>query len=68
MRIILWNGERNVLKKIVFPKIQTYTPHDYETVIQNMRDYIYFLKKLLSLHRIISYSVRNLFFTCIHES
>jgi len=26
-------------KKIVFPKMQTYTLHDYETVIQHMRDY-----------------------------
>ena len=26
-------------KKIVFPKMQTYSLHDYETVIQHMRDY-----------------------------
>ena len=26
-------------KKIVFPKMQTYTLHDYETVIEHMRDY-----------------------------
>ena len=26
-------------KKIVFPKIQTYSLHDYETVIEHMRDY-----------------------------
>ena len=26
-------------KKIFFPKMQTYTLHDYETVIQHMRDY-----------------------------
>ena len=26
-------------KKTVFPKMQTYTLHDYETVIQHMRDY-----------------------------
>jgi hypothetical protein len=26
-------------KKIVFPKMQTYTLHDYETVIQHMHDY-----------------------------
>ena len=25
-------------KKIVFPKMQTYTLHDYETVIEHMRD------------------------------
>ena len=26
-------------KKIVFPKMQTYSLHDYETVIEHMRDY-----------------------------
>ena len=26
-------------KKIVYPKMQTYSMHDYETVIQHMRDY-----------------------------
>ena len=26
-------------KKIVFPKMQTYSLHDYETVIKHMRDY-----------------------------
>ena len=26
-------------KKVVFPKMQTYSLHDYETVIQHMRDY-----------------------------
>ena len=26
-------------KKIVYPKIQTYTLHDYETVIEHMREY-----------------------------
>ena len=26
-------------KKIVYPKMQTYSLHDYETVIQHMRDY-----------------------------
>ena len=32
-------GEMTDGKKIVFPKMQTYTLHDYETVIQHMRDY-----------------------------
>ena len=32
-------GEMIDGKKIVFPKMQTYTLHDYETVIQHMRDY-----------------------------
>ena len=26
-------------KKIVFPKMQTYSLHDYETVIKHMREY-----------------------------
>ena len=32
-------GEMTDGKKIVFPKMQTYSLHDYETVIQHMRDY-----------------------------
>ena len=32
-------GEMTDGKKIVFPKMQTYTLHDYETVIQHLRDY-----------------------------
>ena len=32
-------GDMTDGKKIVFPKMQTYTLHDYETVIQHMRDY-----------------------------
>ena len=32
-------GEMTDGKKIVFPKMQTYTLHDYETVILHMRDY-----------------------------
>ncbi len=32
-------GEMTDGKKVVFPKMQTYSLHDYETVIQHMRDY-----------------------------
>lgn len=32
-------GEMTDGKKIVFPKMQTYSLHDYETVIEHMRDY-----------------------------
>ena len=32
-------GEMTDGKKIVYPKIQTYSLHDYETVIQHMHDY-----------------------------
>ena len=32
-------GEMTDGKKIVYPKMQTYTLHDYETVIEHMRDY-----------------------------
>ena len=32
-------GEMTDGKKIVYPKMQTYSLHDYETVIEHMRDY-----------------------------
>ena len=32
-------GEMTDGKKIVFPKMQTYSLHDYDTVIKHMRDY-----------------------------
>ena len=32
-------GEMTDGKKIVYPKMQTYKLHDYETVIEHMRDY-----------------------------
>ncbi len=33
------NKELTDGKKVVFPKMQTYSLHDYETVIEHMRDY-----------------------------
>ena len=32
-------GEMTNGKKIIYPKMQTYSLHDYETVIEHMRDY-----------------------------
>ena len=32
-------GEMTDGKKIVYPKMQTYSLHDYETVIEHMHDY-----------------------------
>ena len=38
-------GEMTDGKKIVYPKMQTYSLHDYETVIDHMRDYAGSLSK-----------------------